>query len=220
MKRVAEFAKAKGMSRGRAYALVRSGALPAQVLDDGSLILDEAAMAWIPKKSRPLSASMAWSLLQMLGHEKSVALRDAERARMKRYIAAIAAAESPARELAEKVSARAELREFSAHQDDLDDLRSDARVVLSGIGAAGSGMNSGNVVEGYVNPAAVDGLIRDYLLKERQSGNVRLRVSAVSLGSDSQCGKALIAADLADWGRARELREADRIVHELLRKMA
>ena len=42
MKRVGEFARAKRISRGRVYELVRAGALPAQVLDDGSVLLKAA----------------------------------------------------------------------------------------------------------------------------------------------------------------------------------
>lgn len=215
MKRVGEFAKAKGISRGRVYELVRAGSLPAQILDDGSVLLEDAAMAWRPRKGRPLSEPMAWHLLSVLDGERPAALRDAERARIRRYMAAIAAADHPAEELASKVSARAELREFAAHRDDVADLRADPRVLVSGVGAAGSGMSAGDVVEAYVDPDMVDRVIRDYVLKERRGGNVRLRVGKVR-----QMGNAVIAADLADWGRVRELREADRLVHDLLQEIA
>ncbi|QIM15401.1 hypothetical protein G7067_01660 [Leucobacter insecticola] len=215
MKRVSEFAKAKGISRGRAYQLVRSGALHAEVLGDGSLILDDTAMAWRPRKGRPLSEAMAWHLLAALDSAEQEGLRDAERARIRRHLSEIKKAEHPAQELAEKVSARAELREFAAHLDDVVDLRADPRVLVSGVGAAGSGMVAGDIVEGYVAPNVVDSVIRDYILKERRGGNVRLRV-----GRAPQMGRAAVAADLADWGRVRELREADRIVRELLLEIA
>ncbi|MEV8339405.1 hypothetical protein [Leucobacter sp. NPDC077196] len=101
-----------------------------------------------------------------------------------------------------------------AHLDDVADLRADPRVTISGVGAAGSGMSAEDVVEGYVEPTAVDKLVRDYVLKERRDGNVRFRIGQVR-----QIGKAAIAAELADWGRVRELREADRLIRELLSKV-
>ena len=214
MQRVSEFAKAKGISRGRAYALVRSGALPAQELSDGSIILDDAAMAWQPRKARPLSERMAWLLLAALEGAWPEGVRDAERARIRAHLAALREAADPARELAAKVSARAHLMEYSAHSADLADLRVDPRLRVSGVGAPSSRMMAGDAVEGYVSPDALEGVVGDYLLQERAGGNVRLRVSA-----DREPGKAAIAADLADWGRARELREANRIVHELLQEL-
>lgn len=214
MKSVSSFAKEKGISRGRAYALVRSGALPAHELDDGSIILDDAAMAWQPRSSRPLSERMAWFFLAALEGRRPEGVRDVERARLRKHVEALRGASDPARELAAKVSARARLREFSAHRADVADLRADPRVHLSGVGAPGSRMVADDVVEGYVSQSAVDGLVGDYLLKEVPGGNVRLRE-----GPDREVGKAALAADLADWGRARELREANRIIHELLREL-
>lgn len=211
MRRVGEFAKAKGISRARAYRLVRSGVLPAHQLNDGSFILDEGAMDWEPRVARPLSKSMAWALLRALDGEDLGGLRATERSRIRQHIAAIAGAESPARELAQKVSARAELKEFKAHKNDAVDVRSDGRVRISGVGAPGSRMMAGDVVEGYVDPGDLEDLCNGYLLRERPGGNVRLRV-----GGLHGVGMAAVAADLADWGRAREVREADRIVHDLL----
>lgn len=212
--RVSEFAKAKGISRGRAYSLVRSGVLPAHELDDGSIILDDAAMAWQPRKARPLSQRMAWLLLSALEGTWRGDVRDAERARVKGHIASLREAVDPARELAAKVAARAQLIEYSAHSADLPDLRSDARLHLSGVGAPTSRIVAEDVVEGYVSQDLLGVVANHYLLQEKPGGNVRLRVSA-----GQEPGKAAIAADLADWGRARELREANRIIHELLQEL-
>ncbi|MBK0422573.1 hypothetical protein JD292_10875 [Leucobacter sp. CSA2] len=210
---MSEFAKAKGISRGRAYELVRAGVLPAHILADGSIILDDAAALWEPRKARPLSQAMAWKLLQALDGARGEGLRDSERARIRGHLAAVQQAESPARELAAKVARRSQLREFEAHVEDVRDLRADERLQISGVGAPGSGMNAGDVVEGYVDPAKVDAVVADYLLKERRGGNVRLRVGRVPV-----VGNAALAADLADWGRARELREAERILNELFER--
>lgn len=214
MKRVSEFAKAKGISPGRAYALVRAGVLPAHQFSDGTIILDDGAMAWQPRKTRPLSEAMAWNLLSVLDGKHPEGLRDAERSRIRRHVAELRASDDPARELAGKVSARAELREFAAHRNDIADLRVDARVHLSGVGAPDSRMLAADVVEGYVAADSIHDLIDDYLLKKMSGGNVRLRVGRIR-----QAGKAALAADLADWGRAREVREANRIIQDLFQEI-
>jgi hypothetical protein len=214
MKRVSEFAKAKGISRSRAYALVRSGAIPSHELSDGSIILDDAAMGWQPRAARPLSERMAWIFLAALEGRWPDGVRDAERARIKNHVEALRAASDPARELAAKVSDRARLEEFSALSADLEDLRMDSRVRLSGVGAPGSRMMADDIVEGYVSSEVLERLVNDYLLQESPGGNVRLRVAG-----DHEVGKAALAADLADWGRARELREADRVIHDLLQEI-
>lgn len=213
MQRVSEFAKAKGISRGRAYRLARSGVLPVRELNDGSIILEDAAMAWQPRHARPLSPRMAWLLLRMLDGEIPAEVRDAERSRLKGHVKGVREAENPAHVLAQKVSARAQLHVFFAHPEDAAEMRDDERIALSGVGAPGSGMMAGDVVEGYVAPSVIEKVKRDFLLHEQADGNVRLRVAEVR-----EPGKAAIAADLADWGRAREMREANRIIHELLQE--
>ncbi|WP_176783284.1 hypothetical protein [Leucobacter chromiiresistens] len=213
MQRVSEFARAKGISRGRAYRLVRSGALPARELSDGSIILEDSALAWQPRRARPLSSRMAWLLLRMLDGEAPAGVRDAERSRLKGHVQGLRESEAPAQLLAQKVSARAHLRAFFAHPEDAGDLRRDDRIALSGVGAPGSGMMAGDVVEGYVDPSVIEQVKSDYLLHEQADGNVRLRVADVH-----SPGKAALAADLADWGRAREMREADRLIRALLQE--
>lgn len=213
MRRVSEFAKVKGISRGRAYRLVHSGALPARELSDGSIILEESSLAWQPRRARPLSSRMAWLLLRMLDGEAPVGVRDAERSRLKGHIQELRDSKAPAQMLAQKVSARARLYVFFAHPEDTVDLRGDERIALSGVGAPGSGMMAGEVVEGYVGPSVIEQVKSDYLLHEQADGNVRLRVADIY-----SAGKAALAADLADWGRAREMREADRLIFELLQE--
>ncbi len=156
---------------------------------------------------------MAWLLLRMLDGEAPVGVRDAERSRLKRHIQGLRETEVPAQMLAQKVSARAHLQTFFAHPEDAVNLRGDERIALSGVGAPGSGMMAVDVVEGYVGPSVIEQVKSDYLLHEQADGNVRLRVADV----DSP-GKAALAADLADWGRAREMREADRLIRELLQE--
>ena len=213
MQRVSEFAREKGISRSRAYALVRSGAIDSVQLDDGTILVEGvAAHYWKPRNARPLSERMAWALLSALDGEWDASLRGAEKSRLLGHIRDLRNDREPALALAEKVSKRAVLREYGVHKDDLADLRADPRLQVSGIGAPGSGMVAGEFVEGYVAPEHVDGLVSEYLLgSSSQGAGVSLRVSSLA-----SVGRAAIAADLADWRGDRMLREANRIVADLL----
>lgn len=211
MRRVSEFAKLKGISRARAYQLVQSGAVPSKVLSDGTILLEESALLWEPRYGRPLSERMAWLLLHELADEPISQCSSSERARARQHIREIAKMREPARALAERVSRRGVLHRVAASPDDLADLREDDRIALSGVGALGSGMAAGGVIEGYVRPEHLQDVKGDYLLSDDPDGNVLLRVS-----EHAKILPSVIAADLADWGRAREVREANAIISRLL----
>lgn len=212
MRRVSEFARLKGISRSRAYALAHSGALPSQILSDGTILLEESALLWEPRVSRPLSERMAWALLNELSGEPTNDLRDAERARVRQHVQDIAESEKPAIALASKVSRRSVPIRFRISADDIADLRADGRVALSGVGAPGSGMVAGDQLEGYVRPEHISDLQGDYLLSKDPEGSVLLRVT-----ERGQVLESVIAADLADRGQAREVREANAILGRLLK---
>lgn len=211
MRRVSEFARLKGISRARAYQLVHSGALPCVTLRDGTILLEESAMLWEPRRSRPLSERMAWLLLHELAGQPLPWRRTSERERVRQHIRSVSQTSDPARRLAELVSSRAVLHRFTASPDDLSDLRADERFTLSGVGAPGSGMMAGGVAEGYVRPEHLAGVKGDYLLADSPDANVLLRVS-----EHATILPSVIAADLADWGQAREVREANTIIRRLL----
>lgn len=211
MLRVSEFARSKGISRARAYQLVQSGVLPSKVLSDGTILLEESALLWEPRHGRPLSERMAWLVLHELSGQPISSRSSPERVRARQYISEIAKKREPARALAERVSRRGVLHRFAATVDDLADLRKDGRISLSGVGAKGSGMVAGGVVQGYVRPEHLEDIKGDYLLSDDPDGNVLLRVS-----EHANVLPAVIAADLADWGRAREIREANTLLSRLL----
>lgn len=107
---------------------------------------------------------------------------------------------------------RASRRVFVAAPGDLDNLRADERLEISGVSHRASGMEDPRVVEGYVASDEVDAVVADYWL-ERPSvddrPNVVLHVSPVR---PPAIGDALLAADLAEHLGPREVARA----HELL----
>ncbi|SEB96838.1 hypothetical protein SAMN04489806_2255 [Paramicrobacterium humi] len=212
MRRVSEFARLKGISPRRVYELVRNGTLPVQVLSDGTILLEESSMLWHPRATRPLSPRMAWAVLSAVDGHETPDLRSSERARVREHVQEIFSSENPAQLLAEKVSARSPIHRYRASSDDVVDLRRDARIRVSRVGSPGSGMTAGDELEAYISADDLAAVIREYLLDEDRSGNVRLRT-----GAPDRLGAAAVAADLADWGRTRETREANRILSRLVK---
>lgn len=108
---------------------------------------------------------------------------------------------------------------FRSSPRDLDDLRSDGRLRLSGISLPDSGIASGDIVEGYVADHDLEGLVGGFLLSEARHGdaNVVLHVvdpAIVSAGDLEPENWLLLAADLAEHHQPREVARAAQIVRE------
>lgn len=212
MRSVSEFAELKGISKERVYALIRSGQIPYRKVGN-SLLVEPEALAWSPRVSRPLSPRMASSLVHHLEGIEGAELRPSERARIKEYAKRIFDSSNPAELLNAYLDKRAVRHSFSVSVDDLSDLRRDPRVLLSGVSAPLSRMSAPDVVEGVVSGEDLPLLVQEYLLRDAVKGNVVLRVP---LG-EVRVGPVFIAADLADWNRPRERRQAQEIVRDLER---
>jgi excisionase family DNA binding protein len=115
---------------------------------------------------------------------------------------------------------RAERRLFHSSPRDLDDLRSDHRISLSGISLPDSGIASGDIVEGYVSDHHLNDLVDDFLLSDARHGeaNVVLHVVDAAAAPDWRVESnnwLLLAADLAEHHRPREIARAAQIVREV-----
>lgn len=115
---------------------------------------------------------------------------------------------------------RADRRLYRASPRDLADLRSDDRINLSGISLAASGISSGDIVEGYVEVSHLPALVDGFLLSEARPGdaNVVLHVVEPELIPDRRVEPdnwLLLAADLAEHQRPREIARASQIVRQV-----
>lgn len=107
---------------------------------------------------------------------------------------------------------RAERRQYVAADQDLEPLRSDDRFVISGVSHPASGLDDARVAEGYVAAKDVRALEAAYWLEAPNVNEKPNVVLHVLPARPADIGSAVLAADLAEHGGAREIARA----HELL----
>jgi hypothetical protein len=210
---VDEFARKKGIAKQRAYALVREGAVRSERVGN-AIVIDESALAWEPLASRPLSPRLAWAVVDALAGQRFEGLSPSEASRVRRYINNLRESKDPDEILRAYLARRAPQHDFRAAQEDLEDLRKDRRLKLSGISAIESRMSAPHEVEAYVDPNQIGEVVKEYLLiPVAGQGNVRLRERQIA-----SIDLPLVIADLIDWGRPREKRQAIELLNQLLRR--
>ncbi len=211
---VREYAERSGLSVGRVHQLIDAGQLPAR-RSGNQYLIPEAGLGRRANVSRPLSHASAWALIDLLSGRSLDKYDPVIRHRVRKYRQSLAASPEPARQLNSWLRSRAERIQVSAKERDLDDLRRDKRVMLSGISDERSGLGVGRELEGYVDPVEYDALVREYLLvRSSEQPNVWMHVAAVQREKDGRVPLGLVIADLADHNGPRE----DARVEELLRQ--
>ena len=206
---VREAAERLALTPRRVHQRIADGTLPA-VRIGSQWAIDPARLPLaVARPSRPLSPRMAWALLDLLAGG-SPAVASTERARLHAYAERLRASDDPAALLRAWMARRADRQEFRVAAADLDDLRDDERVHLSGVSAERSFIVSATL-EAYVATSALADLVDDYFLvpAERQEGNVVLHV--VDVVPDTTAWPVL-AADLAEHLGSRESARAAELV--------
>ena len=231
---VAEAASRLGVNVQRVHQRIADGSLPAERVGHQWTVEDaDVARLHGRPTGRPLSARSAWVLALVAAAEVSTASEfaapDRSRARVRlrrllddaRELSAAQDQEAASAELAARLRSllrgRAERRLFRASPRDLPDLRSDARVALSGISLPQAGIASADIVEGYAAASDAGALVDDFLLMDadHRSANVVLHVldpATAWLHVVRPDHWLLMAADLAEHHRPRETARAARIV--------
>jgi hypothetical protein len=161
-----------------------------------------------------MSQRMAWAFVHALSGARVEGLAAAEMTRIRRYLVRLAACENPAALLAAWLPKRAARIVFNATSDVLPALRSDPRVILSGVSDERSGLSSLSEVEAYIASDAVPEVVRDYLLLRAGQPNVFLHVSDASLSLPVPVG--VVLADLAEHGGPRERGQVVALLRGLL----
>lgn len=208
-------APGRPLSPKSAWGLVIMAALEAASApyNPASVALANAAASALPHIAPPARSRARARLRDFLGEALQPYARGGEEA----------AAADLAANLRSLMRSRAERRLFRSSPRDLDDLRSDGRISLSGISLPGSGIASGDIVEGYVAEHHLDALMDDYLLSDARHGeaNVVLHVvnpAVIPDGSVEPDNWLLLAADLAEHQRPREIARAAQIVREVAKQ--
>lgn len=200
---VKEYAARQDISVGRVHQLIHKGKVQAEKIGS-SWVIDELALRRRPARSRPLSPANSWAFIYLLSGIAPERMEAKARWRLGRMCDALIESAEPALFLASWLRERAPVLALHANDSDLADLRSDKRVVLSGISDDRAGLSSEHEVEAYVDPELADQLTREYLLVEAKMPNVWLHLARVLADADGRAPLGLVLADLADHAGPRE----------------
>ena len=205
---VPEAAQMMGVSVARARRLAADGRVRGRLVG-GRWLVDAASLPSAPRRSRPMSPRMAWALVVLSDGGRPDWVEPRESYRLRRALERLAADDAPELLLRSWLASRAARRRLSAA--DGPALRSDGRVVLSGLSDERAGLSAAGDVEGYVLAGDADAVIGDHLLIDAgQSADVVLHVSP--LLPEVPVPLLLVAADLAEHDGPRELARARELI--------
>ena len=203
---VGQAAKVLGVSERRVRGLIADGQVPARQVG-GRWLLDAGALPSAPRRSRAMAPSNAWRLL--IDNAMSAKERYLRRLALDR----LAADDEPERLLSSWVASRAQRMTYSARKPEA--LLSDPAVVPSGLSDPRARIASAGIVEVYVREADLARLRRAHLLvPDRLNPSVVLHV--VPDVPPSPVPPLLLAADLVEHDRPRELARARELIQDAL----
>ncbi|MHA7209565.1 excisionase family DNA-binding protein [Arthrobacter sp. MDT1-65] len=217
---VAEASRRMGVTGARVRQLIAAGDLPATRVGR-AWVLDAATVArYSPRRhGRPITESSAWVFLRFLSGNPShdVSRRVlAQHERWARHLKTVSDEELVDGFLS-LVRHRATRTDLALDRADLEALRSDGRVVLSGVSHPETRLLTNAETEGYVTSRDFSKVRREFLLIPPTSGgNDASVVLHVCDAIPRPLPRAAIAADLAEHRGVREIAEATRLLCELL----
>ncbi len=210
---VSQFAKAKGLSRGRVLQLIHRGELSAAKVGN-QWVLDDSALDYESKSSRPLSPRMARAFIEMVANQPlSVEIDPAERRRLEIKIKSLKDQSDPSISLRSWLKNRAVVYSFNASKSDLERLRNSRDIVLSGSSGELSQIQNREFLEGYLLSEDIEELAKNYLLVKSSKPNVILRKLNGSM--NIKLSPALNLSDLADINGPREKSVVKQLVRSL-----
>ena len=208
---VLEAAQRIGLSSRRVRALLENGRIPGRKVA-GRWLIDESQLPSARPSSRPMSPRMAWAFVQLLsGEQPSVAATEASRLRAKRH--QLQHSDDAPRLLRSWLISRASRVPIRAAQNDLEAMKNDPRVLLSGISDPRAELSSAGELEVYIARKDFGALTKDFMLSRHGQSNAIVHVSDAALPPEAPVG--LVVADLADWDRPRENRRAAELVRSI-----
>lgn len=210
---VSEFANAAGVSVARARQLAAGGQVQAEKVGSQWVIADGEVNRWKALASRPMSERVAWAAAAMADGLPVDWLESSERSRLRKRLGSLVESSDPVGQVQAWMRSRGEVSWWHADMESLPDLAE--RVRLSGVANPGAGLSSGGLVEGYVRPGELESLVDEFWLvpADPGSGEVVVRMSSFA---PERMPRLMVAADLADHRRSREIAAAERIIDEVL----
>jgi excisionase family DNA binding protein len=221
---VSEAAHRLGVSARRVHERIQDGSLAAEKVGGRWLVsdLDVVELRHRTRPGRPLSERSAWALLAAAGDGRllkegfAAPERSRARARLRalRSAADLADPDEITVLLGHALRRRSERRLFVASPRDLDGVRGDARVTVSGLNHPGSTLSAADIAEGYVRADDLSDVVDVHLLSPapRLRANVVLHLLSPAAGPFASdlvmTSDLLYAADLAEHPGVRERNEA------------
>lgn len=202
----AEAAARLRVSQRQVERLLAAGTLKAAGQVGRTLLVDPLSVARLAqsraRRGRPLSAAAAWGLLFAWDGREVAGMTPAQWRNVRALLPAVAVEDLDA-----LTRNRAHVLVLRASPSYLEDLR--ARLILSGSAPLRVALTPDpNSVDGYVDRARADELVKDYGLVADPGGNVTLRVLADGAPAlDGHVPAAVAAVDLSSSLDPRE-REA------------
>ena len=189
---VPEFARTKGLSRGRILHLIHSGDIKARMIG-GRWFIDASQLNFMPKASRPLSLEMQRALLHRLA-DAPVAepLSSLQRKRLEGKFSQLKKHPDPALLLRSWINENEEVVKLRASAKDLLKLQSDQELIPAGASDYASQIFEQGKLEAYIDRDNLQSLIKSYLLVESESPNVILRVIDQPLNSNLLSAKLIV----------------------------
>lgn len=220
MRSVVQVASELGVSSERVRQLIATGALPAVRVGDRWVVEDGVPVR--RREGRPWSEAASWGLLWMVSRRPAPWLTVKQHQRVRtRMVDGV-----PAH--VERLSARAKSLRFRGHPSALPRLFSDARLVHSGLsaaGVAGADLVVADRVEGYVRASDLIALVAEYGLEPVASGQGNLVLRSVSdvwpfVDGERVAPDLVVALDLMESADARTSRAGRGLLRRVLGKEA
>jgi hypothetical protein len=216
---IADVARERRVSERRVLYMVEAGELAARKVG-GRWLVDQRELARRPRLGRPMSPRMAWAMIGALSGAAPQGLGQSEVSRLNARVRRLREEPDSVALLSSWLRSRADLHRMRAPEAAIRELLQDERFVHSGISDPRAGLSSGREAEGYVRPADLAALVREYLLLPSSDPNVFLRVADAGLRGAGPMGGVVtgvaplgaVVADLADHNGPREDAQARRLL--------
>lgn len=210
-----EYAIRNGISQRRVQAAAADGSIPARRLG-GRWVID-ADVEHRTTAGRPLSRRSVHAVECRLSHRSDWAsgLSRSERARVQARITALRADPVPWRTVADWTRAEyVPASGFRATDSDLEELRGDERIVVSGVSDPRSGLSDAGFLEAHVSEQDLPEVQREFLLvRTDDRPNVLLHLDGAPPDERIPLGRLII--ELAHHDGARERSAASRLIRQV-----
>ncbi|MCL2455022.1 MAG: helix-turn-helix domain-containing protein [Micrococcales bacterium] len=206
---VPEAADVLGLSARRVRQLIGAGRLRARRVGRQWLV-DGASLPTTPRRSRPMSVSVAWAFLMGVEPADPQAAR-----RWRQRRRQLADDPEPESLLASWVASRGERLELAGRE--LGAVVADPRLAPSGMSDSRAGLSAADLAEGWVSASDLDGFCRDHLLLPATAApSVVVHVEPVTVAVSAPVPLLLLAADLADHHQPRPTARARDLISQAL----